>query len=383
MNENLRKAKLRKNDEFYTQRSDIENELRHYTEHFRGKVVYCNCDDPRVSNFFHYFSYNFKRLGLRKLITSCYRNHSPDLFSRHDSERAIWLEYEGSGDSRTPRVEDIGVRKFEGDGDFRSAESVELLKQADTVVSNPPFSLFREYVAQLVQHAKKFLIIGNKNAIKYKEIFPMIKKSEIWVGMTPMSKDLLFDVPPSYARELLKTQKQGSRYKMVDGVVKGRSQSIWFTNLDHRKRHEELILTKRYSPEAYPTYDNYDAINVDKVAEIPMDWDGAMGVPITFLDKHNPDQFEILGLSYLWDENFRSHTFYGDYVEMRPDGTETGMSGQKSNGLAVMRGRPRKGNYLVKDGRIVHTLYGRIFVKRKDLAESEINMMRGQDHGTE
>ena len=366
LNENLRKAKRQKNDEFYTQLSDIENELRHYTGHFSGKVVYCNCDDPRVSNFFHYFSYNFERLGLKKLITACYRNQERDLFSRHDSERAIWLEYNGNAKgARVPDVGDIGIREFEGDGDFRSAECIKLLNQADIVVTNPPFSLFREYVAQLMEYSKKFLIIGNKNAITYKEIFPLIKDNRIWVGHTPMSKDLLFDLPDGLAQELKATKKQGSSYRIIDGVVKGRSQSIWFTNLDHKKRHEDLILYKQYSPEEYPTYDNYDAINVDKTAEIPMNWDRAMGVPITFLDKYNPEQFEILGFSSLWDDGFKSHTFYGDFAEMRPDGTKTGMSGQKASGYPVLRGRSPKGNYLIRGEEVVYILYRRIFIKRK------------------
>ena len=183
LNKNLHKAKRRKNDEFYTQLSDIENELRHYTRHFRGKVVYCNCDDPRISNFFHYFSYNFEHLGLKRLITACYKNQDRDLFSRHDAERAIWIEYKGSSlGGRVPDVEDIGVHAFDGDGDFRSTECIELLKQADIVVTNPPFSLFREYVAQLVEYGKKFLIIGSKNAITYKEIFPLIKENRVWLG---------------------------------------------------------------------------------------------------------------------------------------------------------------------------------------------------------
>ena len=197
LNENLRKAKRQKNDEFYTQLSDIENELRHYTGHFPGKVVYCNCDDPRVSNFFHYFSYNFERLGLKKLITACYRNQDPDLFSRSDSERAIWLEYNGNTKGgRVPDVEDIGVHSFEGDGDFRSPECIELLKQADIVVTNPPFSLFREYVAQLMQHDKKFLIIGSQNAITYKEIFTLIKdKPDVAWCMASANGYAYFDVP--------------------------------------------------------------------------------------------------------------------------------------------------------------------------------------------
>ena len=188
LNKSLRRARRRKNDEFYTQLSDIEAELRHYARHFRGKVVYCNCDDPRVSKFFHYFSYNFERLGLKKLITACYRNQDRDLFSRHDSKRAIWLEYKGnSKGGRMPDVEDIGVHMFEGDGDFRSTECIELLTQADIVVTNPPFSLFREYVAQLMEHGKRFLIVGSQNAITYKEIFPLIKDNRMWLGITPNS----------------------------------------------------------------------------------------------------------------------------------------------------------------------------------------------------
>ena len=293
LNENLRKAKRQKNDEFYTQLSDIENELRHYTGHFPGKVVYCNCDDPRVSNFFHYFSYNFERLGLKKLITACYKNQHRDLFSRHDSERAIWLEYNGNAKGgREPDIEDIGVREFNGDGDFRSAESIELLKRADIVVTNPPFSQFREYVAQLLEHGKQFLIIGNMNAITYKELFPLIKDNKIWFGPSIKSGDREFGVPQHYPLTAAtnRIDENGNKFVRVKGVR-------WFTNLDHAKRHEELILYKRYSPEEYPAYDNYDAINVDKTAEIPMDWHGAMGVPITFLDKHNPEQFEVMGIT--------------------------------------------------------------------------------------
>ena len=291
LNENLRKAKRQKNDEFYTQLSDIENELRHYTGHFRDKSVYCNCDDPRVSNFFHYFSYNFDRLGLKKLITACYRNQDPDLFSRSDSERAIWLEYNGNTKGgRVPDVEDIGVHSFEGDGDFRSPETIELLKQADIVVTNPPFSLFRQYVAQLMKHDKKFLIIGSKNAITYKEIFTLIKENRMWLGYGFSNGNAYFKVAD------VEPYESKSYFDKATGLVKFRNVG-WFTNLDHKKRHEELILYKRYSPEECPAYDNYDAINVDKAAEIPMDWDGAMGVPITFLDKHNPEQFEVMGIT--------------------------------------------------------------------------------------
>lgn len=296
-NQTLNKAKKQKNDEFYTQLPDIEEELKHYKEHFRGKVVYCNCDDPKVSNFFKYFFYNFNELGLKKLITTCYKNQYVDLFSDHTSEKAIWLECnQGRHENGAYVPSDPVVRHLKGDGDFRSRECIELLKQSDIVVTNPPFSLFREYVAQLVEYDKKFLIIGNKNAITYKEIFPLIKENRIWLGITPEGQDMLFDVPEDYAEELVATKKEGSAYRLIEGVVKGRlGNANWFTNLDHEKRHEKLILYKSYSSEEYPKYDNYDAIEVSKVDSIPVDYDGVMGVPVTFLDKHNPDQFEILG----------------------------------------------------------------------------------------
>ena len=291
-NKNLNAAKSAKKDEFYTQLVDIENELRHYREHFRGKTVLCNCDDPRVSNFFHYFSYNFEQLGLKKLITTCYKNQERDLFSQHDSERAIWLEYTGDHNgNRIPDPEEIGINYLQGDGDFRSKECIELLKQADIVVTNPPFSLFREYVAQLIKYNKKFVIVGSFNAIHYKEIFPLIKNNNLWLGYGFKAGNAYFRIPDN------------SSHDYVDGVfdpstslVKFRN-CTWYTNLDIQKRHEDLILYKNYSADEYPKYDNYDAINVDKTSEIPLDYDGIMGVPITFLDKYNPEQFEIIGTS--------------------------------------------------------------------------------------
>ena len=299
LNRNMHRAKRAKNDEFYTQLSDIENELRHYKDYFRNKVVYCNCNDPKVSNFFHYFAYNFKTLGLKKLITTCYKNQTPDLFTQNQHEQSICLEYQGEGYNGTPDLDKIGIVPLKGEGDFRSGECVELLKQSDVVVTNPPFSLFREYVAQLIEHEKKFLIIGNMNSISYKEIFPLIKENRVWLGITPKGQDMLFDVPEDYAEELVTTKKEGSAYKLIEGVVKGRlGNAAWFTNLDHKKRHEELILYRKYSSDEYPKYDNYDAINVDKTKNIPVDYDGTMGVPITFLDKYNPDQFEIVGSDY-------------------------------------------------------------------------------------
>ena len=288
LNKNLHKAKNNKKDEFYTQLSDIENELKHYKNHFKNKVVYCNCDDPRMSNFFHYFSYNFEDLGLKKLITTCYQNQHRDLFSQHDSERAIYLEYVGdTNKNKVPDLEEIGIQTLKGDGDFRSDESIALLQQADIVVTNPPFSLFREYVAQLIKYNKKFLIVGNHNAITYKEIFPHIKKNRIWLGYK--YGDMAFKVPQTYEpRETRFWQDlDGQKWRSFGNIC-------WYTNLDIAKRHEDLILYKAYTPEDYPKYDNYDAINVDKTKEIPMDYKGAMGVPITFLDKYNPEQFEII-----------------------------------------------------------------------------------------
>ena len=290
-NQYFHRASHQQNDDFYTQLSDIENELKHYRHQFEGKVVYCNCDDPKISNFYHYFSHNFKFLGLKKLIATCYKSRQYDLFSNHDHEDSIWLEcvgVENSSGSYIPS-EPI-VRKLGGDGDFRSAKSIELLKTADIVVTNPPFSLFREYVAQLMEHQKNFLILGSQNAISYKEIFPLIKNREIWLGMDNGGTKW-FEVKPHYTIKTQSRQKieGGKKYFSMGNIA-------WFTNLDHSKRHEELILYKQYSPEEYPKYDNYDAIEVGRYSDIPIDYDGEMGVPVTFLDKHNPNQFEIVGM---------------------------------------------------------------------------------------
>ena len=287
---NFREAKIAKEDEFYTELSDIENELKHYKQHFHGKTVLCNCDDPRVSNFFHYFSYNFEQLGLKKLITTCYKNQNRDLFSQNDSERAIWLEYFGDkNNNRVPDPEEIGIHYLNGDGDFRSQECIELLKEADIVVTNPPFSLFREYVEQLMKYEKKFVILGSQNAITYKEIFTNIKENRMWLGSSLSFAK--FRVPSYY-------EPRATRFWIDEAGQKWRSMGniCWFTNLDIAKRHEDIILYKIYNSEEFPNYDNYRAINVNKVAEIPMDYEGVMGVPITFLDKYNPNQFEILGI---------------------------------------------------------------------------------------
>jgi hypothetical protein len=289
-NKNLHSAKSGKNDEFYTQLVDIENELRHYKDHFKGKVVLCNCDDPRMSNFFKYFSLNFESLGLKKLIATCFKSQDRDLFSTFDSEKAIYQIYNGAvNDERTPNLENIGVFDFEGDGDFRSAECVELLKEADIVVTNPPFSLFREFVAQLVENNKQFLIVGNINALTYKEIFKLIKENRAWLGVNMGRGISGFIVPDHY--ELYGTE---ARIDNKGSRIVSTNNCLWLTNLDIAKRHEDLMLFKKYSPAEYSAYDNYEAINVDKTKDIPVDYAGAMGVPITFLDKYNPEQFEII-----------------------------------------------------------------------------------------
>jgi len=239
--------------------------------------VFCNCDDPHVSNFFHYFSHNFEFLGLKKLITTCYQNDQPDLFSKNDKDSAVYLEYYGDkNDNRVPDPKEIGIKQLEDNGDFRSEECIELLKQSDIVCTNPPFSLFKEYIAQLLEYDKKFLIIGNYNAVAYKEIFPLIKDNKMWLGVEPWG--MTFSTP--YGKEKFSRMTK------------------WFTNLPHKKRNEEIILVKNHigNEGDYPSYDNYDAIEVDKMANIPKDYDGVMGVPVTFLVDYNPNQFEIIGL---------------------------------------------------------------------------------------
>lgn len=287
-NSNLKNARKAKNDEFYTQLSTIEDEVMHYREHFKGKTVYLNCDDPRESNFFKYFSLNFERLGLKKLIASCYKNQDCNFSGILNSEKAMWLEYTGEkDDGRVPTVESIGVNYFKGDGDFRSEESIELLKEADIVVTNPPFSLFREYIAQLMEYDKKFLVLGNMNAITYKEIFPYIKDNKIWAGVS-FNRTVEFEVPDHYDTSKA-IEKDGKKIIKVPAIS-------WWTNLDYPRRHQDIILFREYKGDEnkYPKYDNYDAINVDKVADIPKDYEGVMGVPITFIGRWNPEQFEIV-----------------------------------------------------------------------------------------
>lgn len=283
----LTNAKVAKKDEFYTQLPDIERELRHYRHHFEGKVVYLNCDDPRVSNFFHYFSYNFEALKLKKVIATCYKSQAVDLFSQNDSEQAIWLEYTGDRDGNgVPDVNEIGIKKLKGDGDFRSDENIELLRQADIIATNPPFSLFREYIAQLFEYDKKFVVIGHQNAITYKEVFPLIRDNRLWLGYGFIRNQAHFGTP--YTPHSPWIEQTGEGVVRVPGVQ-------WFTNLDLSKRHQDLVLYKTYNAKEFPKLDNFDAIEVSKTVDIPVDYDGPMAVPITFLNKYNPDQFEILG----------------------------------------------------------------------------------------
>ncbi len=262
------------------------------TRHFKNKVIFCNCDDPRNSNFFKYFAYNFEKLGLKKLITTCYKNQEKDLFIQEESKNAVFLEYTGDKNgNKIPDAEEIGIKPLKGDGDFRSQESIELLKQSDIVVTNPPFSLFREYVEQLVKYEKKFLIIGNINAITYKEIFKLIKENRAWLGIHMGRGISGFIVPDHYELYGTETRIDSSGDRIISP-----NNCLWLTNLDTSKRHEDIVLSKTYygNESEYPKFDNYDAINVNKTKDIPMDYNGVMGVPITFLHKFNPEQFELV-----------------------------------------------------------------------------------------
>lgn len=310
-NKGLRAADKAKQDEFYTQLVDIELECKHYKEHFKNKVVFCNCDDPYESNFFKYFAMNFNFLGLKKLIATCY-DGSPIAYTQlslfgenktlpNNNRHPYKIEINEVKDFNNDGATDLADVEYllkndknsltllNGDGDFRSAECVKLLKESDIVVTNPPFSLFREYVAQLIQYNKKFLIIGNQNAITYKEIFPLLKENKVWLGASIHSGDREFRVPNNYEirSKSLRVDEYGNKYIRVVGVR-------WYTNLDYKERHENLILYKNYDTSEYPKFDHYDAINVNKTCEIPVDYDREMGVPITFLDKYNPEQFEII-----------------------------------------------------------------------------------------
>ena len=339
-NSNLQRAKSAHDDEFYTRLEDIEKELRHYSHHFKDKTVFLNCDDPYESDFFKYFAMNFNHLGLKKLISVGYA-HSPivgsqvslfDIAGTKDTplskepykvEITEVPDFNGDGAINLIDVEELlksdanTISTLKGDGDFRSDESVELLKQSDIVVTNPPFSLFREFISQLIEYDKKFVVLGNMNAIAYKEIWPLIQDNRIWLGSMPSS--MSFRVPPN-------SPPRKNRYWVDDAGQKWRSlgNAAWFTNLDHARRHDEVPLFRRYSdnPAAYPKYENFDAIEVGRVADIPVDYEGNMGVPITFLGKHNPDQFEIVGDSRMVAKPMSvGGKVIKDVFYSRPDGT--------------------------------------------------------------
>ena len=377
-NKNLNAAKTAKKDEFYTQMTDIERELQHYWPHFRNKVVLCNCDDPYESNFFKYFALRFNQLGLKKLVCTCF-DGSPvqgnelllDFGDFTDEPKKIAYKVEitevkdlnGDGAVDLADVQYLlkndknAISLLKQHGDFRSAECIELLKQADIVVTNPPFSLFREYIGQLMEHGKKFIIVGNQNAITYKEIFPLFKDDKIWLGYGFKGGAAHFFSPYEDIATAGDHKKDMIR---VSGVN-------WFTNLEIPKRNEEMDLVCRYSPGEYPKYDNYDAIEVSKTQDIPCDYSGIMGVPITFLDKYCPEQFEILGATQRGCHDAVPDTKkYNDYWEMRQDGSRTGSSGNKTNENANLVQNDGKKNYFINaDGHIIQSAYQRLFIRNK------------------
>ena len=382
-NSNLQIAKAEKQDEFYTQLVDIELELKHYKEHFKGKTILCNCDDPYESNFFKYFAMNFNHLGLKKLIATCY-DSSPiaytqlNLFgddkvvpnnNRHPYKIEI-TEVEDSNKDGAIDLADVEyllrnkkntLKLLKEDGDFRSSECIELLKKADIVVTNPPFSLFREYITQLIDFNKKFLIIGSLNAITYKEIFPLLKDNKMWLGYNNGAQT--FQVPKDFERNNTFI-KNGIKYAKFGNIC-------WFTNLDTQKRHEDLILYKRYNPLEYPFFDNYDCINIDKVNDIPIDYFEKMGVPVTFLDKYNPEQFEILGYTAK-DMGVECLKFYTD-LEQSLDGKPfvRNMKSARFSPMIPHKTKPSGTCYRASNvnGYLTKT-YGRIVIKRRNTNEN-------------
>ena len=379
-NSGLSNATKAKKDEFYTQLTDIEKEMRYYRAHFKGKTVFCNCDDPFESNFFKYFVLNFNKLELKKLIATCYAtspiaNQQLTLFdviggeeeNRDKPYKAIVTTvYDKTGDGGVDMFDvaelfksgENELTELAGDGDFRSKECLELLDEADIVVTNPPFSLFRDYVATLMEHKKKFIIIGNVNAITYKEVFPLIMNNKIWIGASIHSGDRAFYVPDDYPLNAsgCGVDADGRKFIRVKGVR-------WWTNIDYRQRHEELILVKKYSPENYSSYDNYDGINVDATSDIPCDYAGMMGVPITFLDKYSPDQFEILGVTQSWCG--LASKIYPKQVQIDKNGKRSQVT-KLNDGAAIKVEVPPKGKtYYDVDGELFVKTYARVLVRNK------------------
>ena len=398
-NENLFGAKRAKFDEFYTQYHDIEKEMNAYLDYdkdvFRDKTILLPCDDPEWSNFTKYFAQNFERLGLKRLISTSYAPNSKpqelnlqlslfetqspkfDKLKARANGKIYTLTRDTTGDKKI-NVEDLEWEYLKGDGDFRSAEVTALRDEADIVITNPPFSLFREFLEWIVEADKKLVILGNKNAITYKEVFPLIMENKMWLGSTPMSADLMFRVPESMQAQLVAAGKEGSAWRRIDGEVMGRSTSAWFTSLDHGRRHQPLTLMsqednikfskhKEVKGVGYQKYDNYDAIEVPFTDAIPADYAGVMGVPISFLSKHNPDRFEILGATQRGCHDAVPDTRkYDDYWEVKPSGEPTGSSGGKTNENANLEGNDGKKNYFTnKEGRVIQSAYQRIFIRRR------------------
>lgn len=349
-NVTLKKAKQNKQDEFYTQIKDIEQELKHYKKHFLRKIVFCNCDDPEWSNFWKYFELNFDYLGLKKLISTHYEENKP----------SYKLEIIGdvTGDGKVD-YKDIIKTPLKQNGDFRSPEAIEILKEADIVVTNPPFSLFREYITQLMKYNKKFIIIGNQNAYTYKEIFTLIQQNKIWSGNK--SGDMEFKVPDYY-------EPRATRYRQDETGQKWRSMGniCWFTNLDISKRHENLILYKQYNESEYPSYENYDAINIDKVTDIPLDYDGVMGVPITYLDKYNPKQFEIIELGIVGSCTFTNNR---KMEILDKNGLSTGKFTYNAKGTLYKKYNPmldKKPAFKdVETGELYSSIYARVLIRKR------------------
>lgn len=375
-NAGLTAARTNKNDEYYTQLADIEAELRHYRPHFVGKTVLCNCDDPFESNFFKYFAMSFRRLGIKKLVASCFsgspvQGEQLSLYelegmseAEAEAKRPYKIEITEIPDANGDGAIDLSDVEYllrhdanvltvlEGNGDFRSEECLALIDEADIVVTNPPFSLFREYVALLIERGKELLVLGDQNALTYKEIFALISSNRLWLG-NENGGTKWFRVPDDYD---IKTE---SRKKVVDGVKYfSMGRIMWFTNLDHARRHENLVLVEKYSPARYPHYDNYDAIEVSKVADIPEDWAGVMGVPITFFDKYNPEQFEILGND---DFGYPATTTYGaktKVIDGVPSRSNTGAL------RCVLRADSFGPGTYFDVGYPVKGVYRRVFVRR-------------------
>ena len=385
----MRNAQKNKNDEFYTSLEDIEKEMKYYKTYFKDKVVFCNCDDPFESNFFKYFAMNFNYLGLKKLICTCYAdspisgeqlslfdlNYEVKAKSSKNAYKIIITEVDDSNNDGAIDLADVEyllknkkntLTLLKEDGDFRSKECIELLKQSDIVVTNPPFSLFREFVSQLIEYNKDFLIIGNVNAIAYRDFFHLIKDNKVWMGASIHSGDREFRVPSTYPLKASGTRidEKGNKYIRVKGVR-------WWTNLDYKERHEKLILYKKYNPEEFQKFDNYDAINVDKVTDIPYDYSGLMGVPITFLDKYNPEQFRIIASSQTGchpDEMvLKKYSDYYGYTQDRKSNGRTGAT--MGNNPILVKDDKKHVYYENKDGIRVQSTYCRIFIENIEIGE--------------